>query len=108
MRKLFTFNVGENPQASIVKDLIEDEGIPCEVRSEPLSMAIGDVPFIDCGPELWIMNDQDYSKAKEALDAWLAPRNEVRDSWACPRCGEKVEGPFTSCWKCGEEDKDAE
>ena len=101
MRKLFTFNIGGNAQAGLVKDLIEKNGMPCVIRNDQLSTTLGGVPFTECYPELWILNDQDYPRAKEVLDSWLIPRNRVRDSWECPNCGETIEGQFTSCWKCG-------
>jgi hypothetical protein len=101
MRKLYTFNIGENAQAGLVKDLIEKDGIPCVIRNDQLSTALGPVPFTECYPELWILRDEDYPKAKEVLDGWLTPRNQVRESWICANCGETIEGQFISCWKCG-------
>ena len=37
MRKLFTFNIGGNAQAGLVKDLIEKNGMPCVIRNDQLS-----------------------------------------------------------------------
>ena len=33
----------------------------------------------------------------------LTPQTNLSglDSWVCPACGEKSEGQFSSCWKCG-------
>ncbi len=94
MKKLFTFNIGETMKLGLLKDLVEAEGIPCAIRNEQLSMA-------ECYPELWILIDEDYARAKELLDRWLNPQNRARASWICPNCGEKIEGQFGSCWRCG-------
>ena len=64
-------------------------------------MASGSLPFTECYPELWILNDDDNPKAKELLDIWLESRNRVNESWVCRECGEQIEGQFMSCWKCG-------
>ena len=32
-----------------------------------------------------------------------APRPEPGPAWECPKCGEKIEGQFSACWKCGHE-----
>src|SRR5215510_5884488 len=101
MKKLFTFNVGENAQLGLLKDLLEKAFIPCSTRNDYLSAASGGIPFTECYPELWILNDEDYPRAEEVLDQWLAPKNQVSNSWVCPGCGETVEGQFVSCWKCG-------
>lgn len=88
-----------------LKVLLEEAGIPCMIRNENLSMAMGEIPPSE-SPELWIMNDQDYPRAKELIETWRDARTETRDSWVCPRCSENVEGQFTSCWKCGAEQRE--
>ena len=101
MRKLFTFNFGDNGQAALFKDLLEQDGISCFIRNDTLSTLMGQIAFADCYPELWVLHDQDYPKAKEVLGSWLNSPNQVAASWECPNCGEIIEGQFASCWKCG-------
>lgn len=101
MKRLFTFNFGENAQAGLVKSFIESEGIPCVLRNDQLVNALGDVPFTQCYPEIWIQSDNDYPKAKEVLDQWLAPQGKTGTDWICEICAETVEGQFSACWKCG-------
>ena len=74
MKKLFTFNVGENAQVGLLKDLLETSFVRCVTRNEHLSVASGEIPFTECYPELWILNDEDYPGAKEVLDGWLTPQ----------------------------------
>jgi len=83
------------------KSLLEEAGIPCLIRNQYLWVAAGEVPFVP--PELWVLNDDDYSKAKEIVDAVRNAESEVGDPWVCPGCGETIESQFTSCWKCGRE-----
>jgi len=83
------------------KSLLEDVGIPSMIRHEYLSVAAGEVPFVP--PELWILNDEDYPRAKEIVEAVRTAKIETREAWVCPDCAEPIEGQFTSCWKCGRE-----
>jgi hypothetical protein len=99
MKHVFTANTMSADQ-EIVKRLLEKAKIPCMVRNEYLSMAAGEIPFTPA--ELWILNDEDYPRAKEIVNAWQNAKMENHGPWVC-RCGETVEGQFTSCWKCGRE-----
>jgi hypothetical protein len=83
------------------KSLLEEAGIPSLIRNEFLSVAAGEVPFLPT--ELWILNDEDYPRAKELVDGLRDEKIEIHEPWLCPDCGEMIEGQFTSCWKCGKE-----
>jgi hypothetical protein len=61
----------------------------------------------DLGLELWVLDDQDYPKAKKILDAWDGPAAGPRTPWWCGHCKETIQGQFTSCWKCGKEREEA-
>lgn len=101
MKRVFTANTMSADQ-EIVKSLLEEAKIACMIRNENLSTALGELPFMECSPEIWIMNDDDYPRAKEIVDAWRNAAIENHASWVC-RCGETVEGQFTSCWSCGKD-----
>lgn len=103
MKYIFAANAKyDGADNQMLKVLLEEAGVPCMIRNENLSMAMGEIPPSET-PELWIMNDDDYPKAKEIIDTWKNARPEPHDSWVCPQCNERIEGQFTSCWKCGAE-----
>jgi hypothetical protein len=100
MKHLFTATTMlDSANIEMLKGLLEEDEIRCMIRNEYLSS----VPFLETSPELWILNDADYLRAKAMLDTWRTTRIEVTDSWACSDCGETIEGQFTSCWQCGYE-----
>lgn len=101
MKELFTFSIGERPQAGLLKDLLENEAISCFIKNEGLAIAQGEIPITECYPEVWILNDEDYAKAADVLSGFQTPQSEGRNSWVCPTCGETIEGQFSDCWKCG-------
>ncbi len=86
----------------MIKDLLAKEGIECLLRNDSLSMALGEVPFVECYPELWVIDDECYPRAKLLLDAWLKESSvTVEGSWTCPACKEQSDGHFGACWSCG-------
>lgn len=93
----------DSANIEMLKGLLEEVEIRCMIRNEYLSSAMGEIPFLETSPELWILNDADYLRARAMLDTWRTTRTETRDSWACDDCGETIEGQFTSCWQCGNE-----
>ena len=101
MKHVFTAST-MSPDNEMLKSILEEADIPCLIRNEYLSP--GEAPFIS--PELWILNDEDYPRAKEIVDAWQNAKIENHGPWVC-RCGETIEGQFTACWKCGRERQEA-
>lgn len=104
MIKLHVFNPYERPQAGLLKELLTSEGIHCLLRNDQLSAAIGEIPFVECSPELWLIDDEVYPRARLFLDAWLThdPQDYLND-WTCPSCGEECERQFNACWSCGKQ-----
>ncbi len=101
MKKLHIFNYWDRPQAGLLKEILANEGIECTLRNDQLSSAIGEIPFTECCPELWVIDDEVFPRAKMLLDGWLKNNVLSDDSWACPSCGEQCDGHFGACWACG-------
>ena len=100
MKKLQTFNLWQRPLAGMFKELLSSEGIACLLKNDQLSSAIGEIPFTECYPELWIIDDETYPRARLLIDGWLASHESDRICWTCSVCGEISEGQFGSCWSC--------
>ncbi len=104
MKHLFTAtNSIDGANIEMLKGLLEDAEIRCMIRNEYLSSAMGEVPFLEASPELWILKEEDYFRARSMLETWRHTRIEVHEPWSCEDCGESIEGQFTSCWQCGKE-----
>jgi len=82
------------------KELLRTEGVACFVKNEQLFSAMGEIPFTECYPELWIIDDEIYPRAKMLLDSWLLEKDSDSICWTCPVCGEISEGQFGACWSC--------
>lgn len=82
------------------RNLLESEGIACKIRNEFLGSIAGEVPFFETWPELWVVRDLDYDRAKQLIDGADADEGP-HASWTCRNCGEENEGQFAACWNCG-------
>lgn len=103
MRHLHTFSFAERAEAGLLRDLLEQEGIACLVRNEQLFAALGEIPFTECFPELWVVDDETLPRARLLVANWVKAQEEVSASWTCSGCGEMIEGQFGACWQCGRE-----
>jgi hypothetical protein len=86
-------------QASIWADTLRAAGIRCELRNTALSGALGEIPFLECAPQVWIERDYDESRAREILQQLSRPMHGPH--WRCSQCGEYSEPQFGGCWQCG-------
>ena len=100
MKRVFTATAMSADQ-EIVKGLLDEAGIPSMIRNEHLAMALGELAPGDCSPQIWILNDEDYARAKEIVDDLRTSNVKTAQPWICSDCGEAIEGQFTSCWNCG-------
>lgn len=82
------------------KNLLDTIGIRSYVKNEALASAVGQLPFVDCQPELWLVDGAQAERARKALaEGLLAPADKGK-LWQCG-CGEIQEAQFTQCWRCG-------
>jgi hypothetical protein len=101
MKKVF---VSQNlVEVEMRKERLEQAGIRCMIKNQRSSGLAGEVPFTEVFPELWVIQDQNYDRARQLLEDGpiLLPSNE--NCWTCAGCGERHEGQFVICWNCGQE-----
>ena len=82
------------------KNILISEGIPAFLKNEHLGSIIGEMPFQEVWPELWVENDLDYDRALQLLDAATIMTESPVATWHCQYCGESNEGQFSACWSC--------
>lgn len=97
--------IADDPtEAHLVKGILEQYGISCEIRGEALWISRGGVPLTsETLPTIWIKDDGRYEEAKELTERFQKGTltTKTGSDWKCPECGEEVEGQFTDCWQCG-------
>jgi hypothetical protein len=99
VRQLYT-----SPNVALVnhlRSILDALGIPCRVRGEFLSAAVGELPPIECWAELWVVDDDRYDDAMDVIRKASGDTDDDAPAWTCEDCGERVEGIFGECWQCG-------
>lgn len=83
-----------------MQSLLEAHDIRTYLKNEFGSSVVGELPFVEVIPQLFVLEEKDLDKAKALLSA-EAPVAEPGDDWTCPECNAEVDGHFAVCWKCG-------
>lgn len=83
-----------------MQSLLESHGIKTFMRNEYGSSVVGELPFVEVIPQLFVLEKKDVERARELLLLDL-PTESSSEDWVCPECGVNVEGNFSRCWKCG-------
>jgi hypothetical protein len=89
------------------KNLLASEGIPAVIRNEHLGGVLGEMPFTEVWPQLWVSNDLDHDRALQLINAAITDESPT-SPWNCRKCGEENEGQFSACWNCGTEESPRE
>jgi len=99
MKKIYS--ASNLQEAHIVMHLLDDAGIEAHVFNENAQSGVGELPFTDAYPEIWLENEEDEKQAKKIIKTYesSAVSNEVI---TCVHCKEKNPDNFTVCWSCGE------
>jgi hypothetical protein len=61
------FSSPSPPEVGLLKTLLDEAGIPCEIRNDTIYQNLPGAAF---QPELWVLNEKDYPAACEICDAW--------------------------------------
>jgi hypothetical protein len=88
------FSSSDIIKVSELKGILECAGIACFIKNELPVRLRGT-------PELWIEDDSRLDEVLQIKKSWQSPLPAAGAAWTCPKCGEKLEPQFTSCWKCG-------
>jgi len=82
------------------KNILTSEGIPAFIRNEHLGSIVGEMPFQEVWPQLWVQNDLDYDRALQLIDAAKILDESPGTPWKCTSCKAENEGQFAACWQC--------
>lgn len=101
MKKVFTAD--NLVTVAHFRNVLETAGIETEIRNENLGSVLGEVPFTEVWPQLWVRHVLDAPRALELIAEASAPP-EASDPWQCRHCAASNEGHFAACWQCGKAD----
>ncbi|MDP1558667.1 MAG: DUF2007 domain-containing protein [Nitrosomonas sp.] len=97
MKKVYSAN--SRIEAQIVLDLLEHAYISARLFNEHAQSGVGEIPFTHAYPEVWVIRDEDYERARAIVYTYektpIAPGIIL-----CPNCGEENPRNFQLCWHC--------
>jgi hypothetical protein len=82
-----------------MQSLLEAQGIATFVKNQFASSVMGEVPFVEVCPQLYILHETDLSRARQLL-LLDQPDPERTQAWVCAGCGMEMEAQFGECWNC--------
>ena len=85
-------------EAQMIKALLEDGGVPAVVSDEALELLAYGLVSVRSSTSYDVLVPAD--RVQDAQAILERPRGP---DWVCPKCGEKIDGVFDACWKCGHE-----
>lgn len=85
-----------------MRSYLDSCGIVSFLKNEFTSSVMGEIPFFETWPEIWVA-DEFYDQAKKLVDAAQNEMNNVdpAEDWHCRQCNELNPGNFELCWQCG-------
>ena len=84
--------------ATLWRDVLNGAGLGVTVQRAYASGIAGEIPPDQALPELWLADPADEPAARALLHELQHPPER---RWACAGCGEVIDGPFDTCWRCG-------
>jgi hypothetical protein len=82
------------------KDVMARNDINIFVKNEFIAGAIGELPFTEAWPEIWVLDHQDEDKAKQLCQQTEQEIQAPQQDWLCNNCGETNNSSFEYCWQC--------
>lgn len=98
MKKLYTAN--DILEARLLDLMLQRDGLDSLLKNEHLQSGIGEIPFVEMWPEVWVTHHADWARAVEVLERFQ--QIKMASDWLCPHCFEVNPGTFETCWYCAE------
>lgn len=83
------------------QSVLAASGIRTLLKNQFMSSVMGEIPFVEVLPELWVLDDRDLPRARALIRDLLARPSEEQPDWTCGGCHSEVAGVFSRCWNCG-------
>lgn len=97
MKKLFSAqNITD---AYLVQSLLAEANIKTHILNEYAQGGIGELPFTQAYPEIWIIEPSQYERAQDIVKAYEQRDRDIK-TIVCPNCSEPNPDTFEVCWRC--------
>lgn len=87
-------------EAHLLLHQLEQADIRVHLFNEYAQGALGDIPFSNAYPEIWLDDAHDLPQARHIVTRF-EQRPEPQGTVRCTGCGEDNPDNFETCWQCG-------
>lgn len=94
------YSASDLVDARLLADSLADARISVHLLNAHAIGAMGDLPFGETWPEVWVADERDLANARVIVAAHAA-RRSASGSVRCAACGEDSPSNFGCCWNCG-------
>lgn len=95
------YSASDLQEAHLIAGLLRQEGIPVYVFNENAVGGMGEIPFTQTWPEIWLEDERDRPRAEALIARFERSSDTDRAPVLCTSCAEENPGGFEICWKCG-------
>ena len=96
MKKLYIAN--DIIEAQLLDSVLKNHGLSSFLRNATLQSGVGELPFVETWPEVWIKESKEWEEAVEILSEYK--RANIKVDWICSDCNECNPRSFQICWLC--------
>lgn len=97
MKKVYSTEILAN--AWNIRNVLEQHGIESVVKNENLFSVSGEVPFLECLPEVWV-KPLYFVRATQIIAEIESSSEDSGPDWVCTDCGESNLSNYSICWSC--------
>lgn len=94
------YEAADLQDAHIVLGLLAQARIPARIFNEHARGGLGDIPFGETYPSIWVEDERDEERARKLVEDYQT-KADVSGTVKCPACGEESPANFQTCWNCG-------
>ncbi len=84
----------------MLRDRLTAQGIYAMVFNEHGAGAVGELPYTESWPQVWIYQDLHFMRAREVVLAY-EQQQQPGVPRQCGECSEENPSGFDLCWQCG-------
>lgn len=97
MKKVYSTEILAN--AWNIKNVLEQHDIEAVVKNEKLFSVSGELPFLECLPEVWV-KPLYFVRAQQIIAELEDSSEELGPDWLCTVCNASNLSNYFACWNC--------
>lgn len=93
------YRAADLPEAHLILGMLAAAGIEARLGNQHARGGMGEIPFTETYPEIWVTEHTDLARARGIVQAYEHPAGPAKVR-RCRACGEDNPGGFEICWQC--------